>query len=114
MYLSKERIMPTPNNLEFVFGCIANYLDPILSAYLKMFTHLAEAENLLNSLQLKWQLMSGKKLSYYHRLAPVLRILANSISLSYFGIGKYTKYITTFYKGLKHFRSCNKKLEVYE
>ena len=53
----------------------------------------------------KTELLSGKKLCYYHRLAPLMSIFINLMSLNCFGIGKCTKYVMTVYKGLKNLKN---------
>ena len=54
--------------------------------------------------------MSGKRISYYHRLAPVMNIIINLMSLNCFGVGKCTKYATNVYKGIKNLKKFDKKL----
>lgn len=54
--------------------------------------------------------MSGKKLTYYHRLAPLFHCIINMVNLNNYGMGKYTNSISTFYKGMKSLKNYDKKL----
>lgn len=79
-----------------------------------MYTHLVEYENAMGTNEYKSNLMTGKKICYYHRLAPLLYILVNSVSLSCPSLAKCTKYLTTFYKGVKNLKNIHKSLQIYQ
>jgi hypothetical protein len=54
--------------------------------------------------------MSGKKLTYYHRLSPLFHSIINMVSLNSYGMGKCTNLISVFYKGMKSLKTYDKKL----
>ena len=72
-----------------------------------MYSYAAEQENLLQFSQFRLELMSGKRISYFHRLAPMMKLLANSCES--LGFSRAIKTLSNLLKSVKNFKTKGTK-----
>lgn len=83
-----------------------------MSSHLKNYTLVVDSDNNLTVGEFRKELMTGKKLAYYHRLAPLISSLFNNYSN--FGISRAMKTTSILHKSIKIFKKFEPKLDIYE